>query len=258
MASPWISIIICLCLLNLWFFFCFILFAEVLLSAVVTLKSLEIYTTHEWFASSPKVYFKCNGEKKIVLPDVKKKHTVYTFRAEESFQVCNKLILLRILKVQNARGVDFIMRGLLNLMTYLTSGNFVLRIFTLMVVGTFAPITKNSMQRSCVQSVQKKVSSNLTFYDTNNKKWCLVGRPESSDDDRNYDEKENGTKWSMILIISISVVASTVLLIMGLLYAFKIWQKRKRQQEQARFMKLFEDTDDIEDELGIGPLSDSV
>ncbi|KAI3822406.1 hypothetical protein L1987_09996 [Smallanthus sonchifolius] len=36
------------------------------------------------------------------------------------------------------------------------------------------------------------------------------------------------------------------------------FQKRKRRQEQARFMKLFEDTDDIEDELGIGPLSESI
>ncbi|KAJ0690980.1 hypothetical protein HanOQP8_Chr11g0423971 [Helianthus annuus] len=64
--------------------------------------------------------------------------------------------------------------------------------------------------------------------------------------------------WSMIIIIGLSVVSSTVLLIMGLLLAYKIWQKRKRQQDQARFMKLFEDTDEIEDELGIGPLSDSV
>ncbi|KAJ0735898.1 hypothetical protein HanPI659440_Chr11g0437511 [Helianthus annuus] len=64
--------------------------------------------------------------------------------------------------------------------------------------------------------------------------------------------------WSMIIIIGLSVVSSTVLLITGLLLAYKIWQKRKRQQDQARFMKLFEDTDEIEDELGIGPLSDSV
>ncbi|KAJ0687177.1 hypothetical protein HanLR1_Chr11g0423171 [Helianthus annuus] len=64
--------------------------------------------------------------------------------------------------------------------------------------------------------------------------------------------------WSMIIIIGLGVVSSTVLLIMGLLLAYKIWQKRKRQQDQARFMKLFEDTDEIEDELGIGPLSDSV
>ncbi|KAJ0503215.1 hypothetical protein HanHA300_Chr11g0421771 [Helianthus annuus] len=64
--------------------------------------------------------------------------------------------------------------------------------------------------------------------------------------------------WSMIIIIGLGVVSSTVLLITGLLLAYKIWQKRKRQQDQARFMKLFEDTDEIEDELGIGPLSDSV
>ncbi|GKD85755.1 nascent polypeptide-associated complex subunit beta-like protein [Tanacetum coccineum] len=42
------------------------------LKAVVTLESLEIYTTHEWVGSSPTVYFLCNKENKMVLPDVKK------------------------------------------------------------------------------------------------------------------------------------------------------------------------------------------
>ncbi|XP_058209295.1 uncharacterized protein LOC131322129 isoform X2 [Rhododendron vialii] len=41
---------------------------------------------------------------------------------------------------------------------------------------------------------------------------------------------------------------------LGSAAAYKYWQKRKREQEQARFLKLFEEGDDIEDELGLGPL----
>lgn len=52
-------------------------------------------------------------------------------------------------------------------------------------------------------------------------------------------------------IILISVLASTVTII-GLIAAYKYWQKRKRLQDQARFLKLFEEGDDIEDELGLG------
>ena len=72
-----------------------------------------------------------------------------------------------------------------------------------------------------------------------------------------FDEKDNVMHWS-IIIIGLSVMASTILFIMGLVVAYTYWQKRRRQCEQARFMKLFEDTDEIEDELGIGHLSDSI
>lgn len=58
--------------------------------------------------------------------------------------------------------------------------------------------------------------------------------------------------WAIILLIS--AVASTVF-VAGLVGAYKYWQKRKKQRQQAQFLKLFEDADDIEDELGIGPLS---
>lgn len=55
------------------------------------------------------------------------------------------------------------------------------------------------------------------------------------------------------VVILISALVSTVF-ILGLLAAYKYWQKRKREQDQARFLKLFEEGDDIEDELGLGPL----
>ncbi|XP_059646972.1 uncharacterized protein LOC132293480 [Cornus florida] len=60
-----------------------------------------------------------------------------------------------------------------------------------------------------------------------------------------------GMHWA--LIIKISALVSTVF-IPGLLAAYKYWQKRERDQDHVRFLKLFEDGSDIEDELGIGPL----
>lgn len=61
--------------------------------------------------------------------------------------------------------------------------------------------------------------------------------------------------WAVIILIS--VLVSTVF-IFGLVIAHKYWQKKKREKDQARFLKLFEDGDDIEDELGIGPLGGSI
>lgn len=77
------------CFLN-WY--CFILFyfwvhTGLVLSAVVTLSSMEIFTTHEWLRPTPSVYFRCVGDNKTHLPDVKKKHVFYAFRGEESWQV---------------------------------------------------------------------------------------------------------------------------------------------------------------------------
>lgn len=47
--------------------------------------------------------------------------------------------------------------------------------------------------------------------------------------------------------------------IAALVAGYKFWQKRRQQQEQARFLRLFEeDDDDLDDELGIGPLSNSI
>lgn len=54
----------------------------------------------------------------------------------------------------------------------------------------------------------------------------------------------------VVIVILIALVASTVAIVIGVAL-FKFWQKKKRQQDQARFLKLFEDGDDIEDELGL-------
>lgn len=65
------------------------------------------------------------------------------------------------------------------------------------------------------------------------------------------DHKEKGKKVGFIILIVILVSAVLVVVAMG---AYKYWQKRKREQDQARFLKLFDEGDDIEDELGLGPM----
>lgn len=72
------------------------LFVGSILSAVVTLKSIELYTAHKWIERKPAIYFKCSGENKTFLPDVKKADDFYSFKGEESWQVCI-LVLLPVL-----------------------------------------------------------------------------------------------------------------------------------------------------------------
>lgn len=53
----------------------------------VTLESLTIFNTHEWFGQKPEVYFRCQGEDVVGLPDVKEKDHLYGFVGQESWQV---------------------------------------------------------------------------------------------------------------------------------------------------------------------------
>lgn len=67
------------------------------------------------------------------------------------------------------------------------------------------------------------------------------------------DSKAVIKKPNMALVVIICILASAITVI-GMVTAYKLWQKRKREQDQARFLKLFEEGDDIEDELGLGPV----
>jgi hypothetical protein len=57
-------------------------------------------------------------------------------------------------------------------------------------------------------------------------------------------------KTSIAVIIVVSVLAS-VLVVTALFGGFRYWQKKKRERDQAWFLKLFEERDDLEDELGL-------
>lgn len=56
----------------------------------VTLHSLTIFSTHEWFGAKPEVYFQCQGEDVVHLPDVEVKGQLYKFSGQESWQVAHR------------------------------------------------------------------------------------------------------------------------------------------------------------------------
>nr|XP_016475014.1 PREDICTED: uncharacterized protein LOC107796728 [Nicotiana tabacum]XP_033515030.1 uncharacterized protein LOC117279587 [Nicotiana tomentosiformis] len=52
--------------------------------------------------------------------------------------------------------------------------------------------------------------------------------------------------------VRVAIVLLGILAAVGFCYVlFKIWQKKKREEQQARLLKLFEEDDDLEVELGI-------
>ncbi|XP_060197893.1 uncharacterized protein LOC132626885 [Lycium barbarum] len=52
--------------------------------------------------------------------------------------------------------------------------------------------------------------------------------------------------------VKVVIVFLGILAAVGFCYVlFKIWQKKKREEQQARLLKLFEEDDDLEVELGI-------
>lgn len=75
----------------IFIFLVIFLFPAVFISAaVVTLDTIEIFKTHEWLPTKPKVFFQCKEEDEIILPDVTEKNVLYSFRGEESWQVISR------------------------------------------------------------------------------------------------------------------------------------------------------------------------
>lgn len=216
MASRWISGV------SIILLFCF---PELLLSADVTLHSLEIYKNHEWIGSNPKVYFQCSGEKKAALPDVKKTYTVYKFKGEESFQPLT----------------DFTSKKCKRCGFYEEEH---IKFDDVFDEWEFCPSDFSASNGRYIRTNGKEF--NATFLCPE----CVKHDKTTNSDIHSHPEVEgHGMQWTIIIIV-ISIAASTIF-IAGLVVAYKYWQKRKRQQDQARFLKLFEDTDDVEDELGI-------
>lgn len=65
------------------------------------------------------------------------------------------------------------------------------------------------------------------------------------------EAKHDGKKGKHIAIVVLLIVLGSTILILGVVGAYKYWQKKRREQDQARFLKLFEDGYDLEDELDL-------
>uniref|UniRef100_A0A7N0TBV0 Transmembrane protein n=1 Tax=Kalanchoe fedtschenkoi TaxID=63787 RepID=A0A7N0TBV0_KALFE len=72
-----------------------------------------------------------------------------------------------------------------------------------------------------------------------------LGAGDSKDDSSNSNNKSSvGVRLLLVCLALLAAVAFSVFL-------YKVWQKKKRADQHARLLKLFEDDDELEVELGI-------
>lgn len=192
---------------------------------VVTLGSIEIFNNHDWFPSKPTVYFHCQGEEnKTILPDVKKTHILFTFNGEESWQPLTEL------PEEKCKRCGFYEKDTFKSDDVFDEWELCPSDF---LDGKYSRFMNNEF--------------NATFICPN----CTATPDSGKDQGRDIAAKHNKRKLGYIIIICVS---ASLLVMAGMAVAYKYWQKRKRDQDQARFLKLFEEGDDIEDELGLEPV----
>ncbi|KAH7663833.1 Concanavalin A-like lectin/glucanase domain-containing protein [Dioscorea alata] len=78
----------------------------------------------------------------------------------------------------------------------------------------------------------------------------LADNPATSKDSPKADTSSKSSSGSVgreVLIICLAVVVVVGLSIL----LFKLWQKKKREEQHARLLRLFEEDDELEVELGL-------
>lgn len=176
-------------------------------SEAITLGSIQIFSAHEWLATKPTVYFLCQGEDKIILPDVKEKDFLYTFKGEESWQPLaeladNKCKRCGFYEMDNVKSDD--------------------------VFDEWEFCRDDFVDGSYVHFKDKEFNATFT---------CSACKLPAI-----IKKKLN---VALAVLIAVLTCAMVIAAIVGI---HKYWKKRKRERDQARFLKLFEDNDE-EDEL---------
>ena len=59
--------------------------------------------------------------------------------------------------------------------------------------------------------------------------------------------KSGGHSTLTFMIVFLCIISFIAILFVG----YKFWQRKKREEQQARFIKLFEEDEDLETELGL-------
>ncbi|KAI3924032.1 hypothetical protein MKW92_004255 [Papaver armeniacum] len=194
-------------------------------SGVVTLESIQIFRTHE-LLTAPTVYFSCQGQNKTLLPDIRKKNTLYTFKGEESWQPLAEFL------TKKCKRCGFYERDVV-----LSDDVF--------DEWEFCPSDFTAPNGEYIRFKDKEF--NATFYCPE----CVPlgkGWNHTSGSD-NGETKGKGRH--LALVIFVTAVASTGFII-GAVVSYRYWLRKKRMEDRARFLKLFDDVDDIEDEMGLG------
>ncbi|GMI84724.1 hypothetical protein like AT3G53490 [Hibiscus trionum] len=208
-------------------------FPGLISSLVVTLDSLEIFRTHDWdWMSKPTVYFACKGENTTLLPDVTKPGVLYSFRGQESWQP------LTDLDGKKCKRCGFYEKDVIKISHVYEEWEFCASDFK-------APIGKYTLFK------EKELNATFHCPECATLPGASNATPQNHNDGDDDDDDDDGKGMRIFIIILITMLVLTVTII-ALVMTHKRWQKKKRQQEQARFLKLFEEGDDIEDELGLG------
>ncbi|KAG9453740.1 hypothetical protein H6P81_006644 [Aristolochia fimbriata] len=208
-----------------WALFCHV--PGAFFARVVTLDSLELFNTHEWLSTHPSVYFNCQGENKTFLPDVKSRNIVYKFKGAESWQPLtelpdNKCKRCGFYEEDTVKSDDIFDEWELCPDEFLGPGGKYVRIKEKEFSATF----------SCPECVHQPGDH--------------VGSHKSKE---NHPAK--GVNLTLVILV---IVLAVIVSFAGMLAAYRYWQRRRREQDQARFLKLFEEGDDIEDELSLGQM----
>ncbi|KAK8928601.1 hypothetical protein KSP39_PZI017759 [Platanthera zijinensis] len=192
---------------------------------VVTLGSIEIFNAHEWFPSKPTVYFHCQGElRKTFLPDVEKTHILYTFKGEESWQPLTELPEEKCKRC-----------GIYEHDAFKSDDTF----------DEWELCPADFLDGKYFRFIENEF--NATFLCSN----CTASADSNKEQSQNTATRHDKGKVGYIIIICSFV---SLILAAGMVAAYRFWQKRKRDQDQARFLKLFDEGDDLEDELGLDPV----
>nr|CAD1818231.1 unnamed protein product [Ananas comosus var. bracteatus] len=75
----------------------------------------------------------------------------------------------------------------------------------------------------------------------------LGGDPSPTKDAKKDDSHSKSNTGREVLFICLGVGVAIALSI----FLFKLWQKKKREEQHARLLKLFEEDDELEVELGL-------
>ncbi|KDP29038.1 hypothetical protein JCGZ_16427 [Jatropha curcas] len=210
--------------MSVWYLLFLSCFPGFVLSAVVTLDSITIYNTHEWLKTlKPTVYFSCKGENGTELPDVKEVNVSYAFKGEESWQPLTELTSSK------CKRCGFFEKDKFKSDDVYDEWEFCASDFE-DSDGKYRRIKEKEFDATFLCPDCVSLGADLT----------------SASGSHN-----RGKGMHVAVIILISALVSVVF-ILGVVGAYKYWLQKKRQQDQARFLKLFEDGDDIEDELGLG------
>uniref|UniRef100_A0ACD5YM97 Uncharacterized protein n=1 Tax=Avena sativa TaxID=4498 RepID=A0ACD5YM97_AVESA len=189
-------------------------------SRLVTLDTIDIFTTHEWFSGQPTVFFRCNGDNRTDLPDVKEANLIYTFKGEESWQPLTELPEKKC-KRCGLYEADVIKNDVFDEWE-MCSSDFKDGKYTHFKEGQF----------------------NATFLCPN----CTASAGDSTA--HKPSPVVEPRKTPVVVTIIVSILAS-VLVTLALFVGYKYWLKKKRERDQLRFLKLFEEGDDMDDELGL-------